>query len=373
LGSKMVFIKVENVSKTYNNQKVLDNVSFTINDKSITCILGPANAGKTTLLRIIAGLESPDNGCIKFDGKDVTHLKPIERKVAMVFQSFALYPHMTVFDNIASPLKIAKLPYNEVKKRVNEIAELLKIANLLNRKPIELSGGERQRVAIARALVRDDTEVYLLDEPLTNLDYKIREEMRAELRRILQERGKTIVIASPDPFDAFAISQYVVILYMGKVLQEGEVQKVYENPRNTLVGKILARPAMNFIEACVKRDKQSDRVFLSIEDEVLIDVTKYRELLVEDEYLLGIRPERITLSGGRMLKDYIELTVNVILTEIEGSESIVHLEWKNKRLVMFNPYIRRFNPGEKIKIGIHLEDIYIFRKGDGQLVVKYGR
>ncbi|MEM0090476.1 MAG: ABC transporter ATP-binding protein [Nitrososphaerota archaeon] len=365
----MVLIEIENVTKYYDDKKVLDNVSLMIEDKSITCILAPPNSGKTTLLKIIAGLEKPDKGAVKFDGKDVTRLLPVERKVAMVFQSFALYPHMTCFDNIASPLKIARKSQSEIVQRVREISKLLKIEHILDRRPAELSGGEKQRIAIARALIRDDVEVYLLDEPLTNVDYKIREEMRAELRRIFRERGGTIILASPDPLDAFAIARNVVIMYMGKILQTGRTREVYNRPANTLAGQIFSRPQMNLVEATLRRG--GDKVYLNLGD-VSVDVTKIKQLLSEDEYLVGIRAEKIFFVEKEVPRNVISLAANAIITEVEGSESIIHLDWDGKRLVMHCPFIKRVEPGERVQIGFKLEDLFIFRRSDGCLVARYG-
>ncbi|MEM2261379.1 MAG: ABC transporter ATP-binding protein [Nitrososphaerota archaeon] len=365
----MPLIELKNVMKYYDDKKVLDNVSLTIEDKSITCILAPPNSGKTTLLKIIAGLEKPDSGTIEFDRKDVTRLLPVERKVAMVFQSFALYPHMSCFDNIASPLRITGKSQSEIQQKVREVSKLLKIEHVLNRRPAELSGGEKQRVSIARALVRDDVEIYLLDEPLTNVDYKIREEMRAELRRIFKEKGGTIILASPDPLDAFAIAQNVVVMYMGKILQTGRTREIYNRPANTLVGQIFSRPQMNLIEATLKRS--NDKIYLNLGD-VNIDATKIKQLLTEDRYLIGIRAEKIFFVGKEIPEDTISLVANVIITEVEGSESVVHLDWDGKRLVMHCPFIKRVEPGERVQIAFKLGDLFIFKSSDGCLLTKYG-
>ncbi|MEM3066482.1 MAG: ABC transporter ATP-binding protein [Nitrososphaerota archaeon] len=358
---------VDKVSKSFNNHKVLDNISFEVKDKSLTCILGPVGSGKTTLLRILAGVESPDTGSIFFDGRDVTKTHARERNVAMVFQSFALYPHMKVYDNVASPLKIMKMNTDEIKKRVNDVAEVLKINHLLNRFPNELSGGERQRVAIARALVKN-ADLCLLDEPLTNLDYKIREGMRSELRKIFRERGCTIILATSDPLDAFAIAQYVIVMYKGKLLQMGTVQEVYTNPSNALVGNILSRPPMNFLDASLR--KSDGNLFLEIHD-VSVDVSHFREALKEEEYTVGIYPDSLFFATELPTKNVVKLRSNVILTEVEGSESIIHIEWKDKRLVMYYPHIKRLNPGDSVEVAFRLSDMYIFSKKNGELVLRY--
>jgi len=364
----MVSVRVSSISKAFAGRKILDDVSFEVKDGSFTSILGPVGAGKTTLLRIIAGVEYPDKGSIYFGDKDVTDVPARLRNVSMVYQSFALYPHMTVYENIASPLIIKNLPKQEIDKRVNEVAELLKISHLLNRFPRELSGGEAQRVAIARALAKN-ADVYLFDEPLTNLDYKIRESMRSELRRIFEELGGTIVYATSDPVDTFAMAQDVVILYGGRVMQTGPVEEVYENPKNIHTSRILARPPMNLLEVELRRE--GDKLYLDIYGN-LVDVSHLRSFLKEDEYIVGIRPEHISFvdEGGEEL---IKFPSTVIMTEIEGSESIIHLEWKGIRLVMYYPYIKRLLPGQNVVVGVEPNKLHIFSKETGELISKYGR
>ena len=364
----MVSVKVVNASKKFDGKKVLDNVTFEVKDGSFTSILGPVGAGKTTLLRIIAGVEFPDNGSIYFGDKDVTMMPAKERNVAMVYQTFALYPHMKVFDNIASPLAIRGIPKTEIEKRVKEVAELLKIDHLLSRYPRELSGGEAQRVAIARALIKK-ADVYLFDEPLTNLDYKIRESMRGELRRIFRELGGTIIYAASDPLDTFTMAQYVVILHRGKVLQTGTVEEVYSNPKNVDVSRILARPPMNLIDAELKI--RGDKYILDMKG-VEIDVSHLKDLLKEKEYIVGIRPEHLFFPTGEERK-VISFPSTVIVTEIEGSESIIHLNWEGYKLMMYYPYIKRLAPGERMIVSAKLKNLYIFSKKNGELIARYSR
>jgi len=364
----MVSVKVVNTSKKFDGKKILDDVTFEVKDGSFTSILGPVGAGKTTLLRIIAGVESPDSGSVYFGGKDVTMMPARERNVAMVYQTFALYPHMRVFDNIASPLAIRGVSKVEIEKRVKEVADLLKISHLLSRYPRELSGGEAQRVAIARALIKR-ADVYLFDEPLTNLDYKIRESMRGELRRIFRELGGTIIYAASDPLDTFTMAQYVVILHKGRVLQTGTVEDVYLNPKNMDVSRILARPPMNLIDAELKIS--GDRYILDVRG-IEIDVSHLKDLLKEEEYVVGVRPEHLFFSTGDE-KDVISFPSTVIVTEIEGSESIIHLDWKGYKLMMYYPYIRRLAPGEHLVVNVKLKDLYIFSKKSGELIARYSR
>ncbi|MGC8850153.1 MAG: ABC transporter ATP-binding protein [Candidatus Bathyarchaeia archaeon] len=362
----MATVRVENVSKIMDGKKILEEVSFEVRDKTFTSILGPVGAGKTTLLRIIAGVEAPSQGSVFFDNREVTEAPARERNVAMVYQSFALYPHLNVYENIASPLRIRKLNSRDIEKKVMEVAELLRIKDLLRRMPAELSGGERQRVAIGRALIRD-ADIYLLDEPLTNLDYKIREGMRSELRRIFQEKGGTILFAASDPLDTFAMAQYVIIIHKGRILQTGGVQEVYNHPRTTMVGKILARPPMNLLEAELK--ESNSKLFLEFSG-IHIDVSHFRDILTEREYLLGIRPDSFFFPESSN-EDALYLSATVIVTEIEGSESIIYLDWKGQRLITYYPYVKRLDPGEHVQLAVRLGDIYIFNKSTEEFITKY--
>jgi len=364
----LVSVKLENVHKTFYGKKVLDGVSLKIDDQSFTSILGPPGAGKTTLLRIIAGVEAPDEGKIYFDEKDVTELPARDRKVAMVYQSFALYPHMRVYDNIASPMKVMKLPADEINKKVKSVAEFLGIHRLLDRYPRELSGGEAQRVAIARSLTKEAT-VYLLDEPLTNLDYKLRESMRGELRRIFKERGGTIIYATPDPLDTLVMAQYVAVIRDGKIEQYGSVQEVYDKPKNSYTGRYFSFPPMNFIDSELVIRKK--KYYLQAPG-LSLEVTRLKNLLSERYYALGLRPNKIHILTEET-ENLISITLEVIITEIIGSETLVHLKYSDSRLVAHAPTIVRYEPGEKIKIGFNPNDLYIFSKETGELITQFSR
>ena len=231
-------IRIEHVTKRYGRVKALDNINAEIPLGKITVILGPSGAGKTTLLRIIAGLEEPDEGKIIIDGKDVTGLPPWERQVSMVFQTPALFPHMTAYQNIAFGLEVQGLSDDEVRERVVWAAKLTKIRHLLNKVPDQLSGGEQQRVALARALVTRP-KILLLDEPLSNLDLALREELRLELRRIQRETGITFIHVTHDQDEALELADYLVIIYGGKVVECGDPIRVYERPKSLEAAKVF--------------------------------------------------------------------------------------------------------------------------------------
>ena len=357
----MVNIIVKDLYKRFRKKEVLKGVSFEAQEGKITVLFGPVGAGKTTILRIIAGLEKPDKGKIFFGDIDVTNIPPQERNVGLVFQTFALYPHMSVYENIASPLKAMGLTQSEVDKRVKWVAELLRISNILEKRPAEISGGQRQRVAIARALVKDAT-VYLFDEPLTNLDYKIREAMRGELKKILKERGGTMIWATSDPQEALALGDNIVILYDGTVVAQGEIHEVYNKPNNTIVAKYFSYPTMNMLEGVVK--SKGDVVVVDLGFTVMEIPQAKLSLEAESKVIVGIRPTSIGISLTN--KRGIEGTV--LITEVLGSETLIHVDIEGRRLVIYVPEIFRIQPGNKIWLLLDSNQIYLFDGLTGKLL-----
>jgi len=290
-------IKIEGITKTFGQKKILDNVTFEVKSGTITSIVGPAGAGKSTLLKTIAGIEKPDSGKIIIDGKDVTNLPPKDRNVSMVFQTYALYPHMTVYENIAFPLKVKKVPVAEIDKRLKEIAEMLNITHILNRRIFEISGGEAQRTALARALIKG-SEIILLDEPLTNLDYKIREKMRGELKKIAGQSKEAVwIYATPDAREALAISSHVVVLHEGKVRQCGQIDDIYQHPKNLVVASYFSYPRLNTFECDFMRIGNESYIReLTGLFRLKIDVEQNIEHLKDKNYIVGIRPTDVKLS-----------------------------------------------------------------------------
>ncbi|RLE52516.1 MAG: glycerol-3-phosphate ABC transporter ATP-binding protein, partial [Candidatus Methanomethylicota archaeon] len=240
----MVKIHLEHVTKVFGEVVAVDDVTLTIREKEFMVLLGPSGCGKTTTLRIIAGLEEPTKGEVYIDDQPVTYLPPKDRDIAMVFQNYALYPHMKVYDNIAFPLKLRKYPKEEIDKMVKEVAEMLHIEDLLDRMPKQLSGGEQQRVALARALIRRP-KAFLLDEPLSNLDAKLRVVMRAELKRLQKELGVTTVYVTHDQAEAMTMADRIAVMKDGKVLQVGSPADVFNKPVNLFVAGFIGSPPMN--------------------------------------------------------------------------------------------------------------------------------
>lgn len=368
----MVKIVVKNITKKIGRKTVLDNVSFEVESGTITSIVGPAGAGKTTLLKIIAGVDYPDSGRILINGEDVTDLPPKDRDVAMVFQTYALYPHMKVFDNIAFPLRVKKLPENEIKQRVREIAELLGITHILDRSIYEISGGEAQRTALARALVRK-SRVVLLDEPLTNLDYKIREKMRGELKRIAKEiGGATWIYATPDAREALAIASHSVFLYNGKALQYGTTESLYSSPINLTVASYFSYPRLNTFECDFinMMDKYYVRELTGL---FRIDVTPIADKFKADRYIVGIRP--VDLKLEKTSKNVIGIPAEIKLIESMGSDTILHLESRltpssreTELDLLYPGVLTGYEIGQRIMIYFDPKDVLIFEKDTERFV-----
>ena len=357
-------IRVVGVTKVFGQKKVLDDFTATFLGRKFTCVLGMPGAGKTTLFKTIAGLMTPDKGNIYIGDRDVTALPPVQRSVGMIFQTFALYYYSTVFDNIASPLKAMKKSKDEINKEVQETARFLMIDKLLNRKPAALSGGEAQRVAIARALVRRP-KILLLDEPLTNLDYKIREEMRSEFKRMLHEMETTFIYATSDPLDVFSMASNVVVIGNGKSIQEGNVSEVYKHPANVTSASLLGAQAMNLMDCSVV--EKEDRLMLDT-GPFTIDVNQYKEKLdlrSGSELVLGIRPEHMSVSQ-KPAEEGVSFGGKVFLAEVVGSETVIHVEARRHVLKVFTPRILRPEVGEDIWVYFDPSKIHLFDKGSGR-------
>jgi len=291
----MAEIRLERVSKLFKDVRAVDDVSLTIRDGEFMVLLGPSGCGKTTLLRSIAGLEQIDGGRVHIGGRDVTNLPPRKRRIAMVFQSYAVFPHMTVFENIAFGLRMAKLPKPEIRQRTEEAAALLHISELLQRYPSQTSGGQRQRIAVARAIAMQP-EVLLMDEPLSNLDALLRLEMRAELKRLLIEIGSTTVYVTHDQVEALSMGDRVAIMNGGHLVQVGGPLEVYDSPADRFVGGFIGNPPMNFLEATPER--RGSALVARVGDAGDVPVADPPEdfgARVGRPVLLGVRAENIEL------------------------------------------------------------------------------
>lgn len=325
-------ILLENITKVFDNKVIaVDNVNLEVKDGEFFVLVGPSGCGKTTVLRIIAGLEEPTQGKVYIGDRIVNDIAPKDRNVAMVFQNYALYPHMTAFDNMAFGLKLRKVPKSEIHKRVHEAARILNIEHLLNRKPKALSGGERQRVAVGRAIVRNPS-VFLFDEPLSNIDAKLRVQMRAELSQLHQRLKTTTFYVTHDQVEAMTLGERIGVMRQGKLLQVDKAITLYNEPVNKFVAGFIGSPPINFIEGIIKLPSQNEQE-IKFESSVLSFnlPQKYRQRLqnlTSNEVILGIRPEDIYFKNpeGRSLPSF---SAKLQVIEPMGSETIVYFEINN--------------------------------------------
>ena len=309
----MANVTLKNVVKKYDTKTIINDVSLEIKDKEFLVLVGSSGCGKSTILRMIAGLEDITSGEIYIGDKCVNNVHPKDRDIAFVFQSYALYPHMSVYDNIAFPLKMRNFKKDEIDKKVKEAAEILNLSEFLNRKPKQLSGGQRQRVALGRAIVRNP-KVFLMDEPLSNLDAKLRVQMRSEIKKLHEKLQTTFIYVTHDQTEALTMGDRIVVLDKGIIQQVDEPEKIYYEPSNTFVGGFLGSPQMNFIESginngCVKFNDYE----IKLSDEQLSKLDGRKSVII------GLRPEKTDVISGN-----VELSVPVDISEMLGSEKIVY-------------------------------------------------
>ena len=319
-------VTFDQVTKTFGNSIVVDHLDLTVEDREFVVLLGPSGCGKTTTLRMLAGLEEATAGDI-FIGEDrVNDIPTQNRDVAMVFQNYALYPHMTIAQNIAYPLRVRKFERGEIERRVSRVAEMLEIGALLERRPRQLSGGERQRVALARAIIREP-RVYLMDEPLSNLDAKLRVQMRGELKRLQHELGTTTIYVTHDQAEAMTLAHRVAVMRIGKLQQFDTPMNIYNRPANRFVAEFVGSPSMNFIEGRV--DHETGK-FVSDAFTLDLDEPHLARLSGRDRVTLGIRPEHIEVSSANQ-PGWLAATVHV--TELMGNETIVFLRTGGQKII----------------------------------------
>lgn len=344
-------IELDNVSLQRDGVDFLRDVSLVIEPGVFNTLLGPTLSGKTTLLRTMAGLEKPDTGRVLDSGVDVTGTPVQKRNVAMVYQQFINYPGMTVFENIASPLRVARESRDRIKRRVQEVAELLKIEAMLDRRPAELSGGQQQRAALARALVKR-AGLVLLDEPLANLDYKLREELRNELPRILEDSGSTVVYATAEPAEALMLGGRTATLHQGRVTQFGVTHEVFRNPGDLTTARIFSDPPLNVADV-VKRGGE-----FIMDDTITWTTGDGHASLPDGDYRLGFRPHHLSLEpGGRHA---ISLEGTVQIAEISGSETYVHLDVGTHQWVSQSHGVHRLDVGQSLTVSVNPAHFMLF-------------
>ena len=355
----MADIKIDKINKYFGNVHVIKDVSLEIKSQSFTVLVGPSGCGKSTMLRMIAGLEEINSGTISIDGKVVNNLPPKERNIAMVFQSYALYPHMTVFDNMAFGLKLEKRSNDEINDRVQEAARILQIQDYLKRKPKQLSGGQRQRVAIGRAITRKP-KVFLFDEPLSNLDAALRVQMRVELAKLHDQLNATMIYVTHDQTEAMTLANDIVVLDEGVVSQKGSPMELYNNPKNLFVGGFIGSPKMNFIKSKIL-SKSSNKTEIDIPDLGKINIPKTSESSYEGDFVqIGIRPEHLLVN-----KDGDEnWESKVLVVEKLGSGTFLYLEKNGEMLVVQTDGDSKIKVGDNVKIGFDTTRCHIFDKSN---------
>ncbi len=351
----MATLQTLGLRKAFGHTTVLQGIDLSLRDGEMLVIVGASGCGKSTLLRLVAGLETPSAGRVLLADRDITALDPAERDIAMVFQNYALYPHMSVFENMAYGLRIRGLSRADIRTRVDEAAGLLGLDEMLQRKPRQLSGGQRQRVAMGRAIVRHP-QLFLFDEPLSNLDAKLRVQMRAEIRRLQRRLGVTSLYVTHDQVEAMTLGDRLLVLHEGRPSQLATPLEVFERPANTFVGGFIGAPAMNFLPARLA----SGGTAAQLDAGPLIALTDGRRAEPDGTKLtIGIRPEHLTLGEG--------LTLDVDLIEPLGSETLVHGHLRtDPDLALLVKLAGRAAGGESVQIALSPEHLHVFLAGSGQ-------
>lgn len=344
-------MSLKNIDKIVSRENHLKDIQLEFEPGSRNVILGRTLAGKTTLLRIMAGIDRPSHGKILIDGQDVTGVSVRKRSVAMVYQQFINYPSLTVYNNIASPLKVGKVHKSEIDRRVRETAEMLRIEDLLDRLPAELSGGQQQRIAIARALVKE-AQLLLLDEPLVNLDYKLREELRTELQEIFEQREAIVIYTTTEPTEALMLGGNVVVLDEGRILQTGRTPDVYHNPSTTKVAEVFSDPPINYLSCAV----QGQTACLGEVTE--FPLTSHLKSLPAAQYIFGIRSNHLSLNRTRAEDTKIQTKVE--LAEINGSETFIHVIYDGSQLVVQEDGVHPHRIGTEISVYVNPSSFFVF-------------
>ena len=348
-------ININTINKYYGDVHVIKDISLDIKSQSFTVLVGPSGCGKSTMLRMIAGLEDINSGTISIDGEVVNDLPPKQRNIAMVFQSYALYPHMTVFDNMAFGLKLEKRSKDEINERVQEAARILQIEEYLQRKPKQLSGGQRQRVAIGRAITRKP-KVFLFDEPLSNLDAALRVQMRVELAKLHDQLNATMIYVTHDQTEAMTLADDIVVLDEGIVSQKGSPMELYSNPSNLFVGGFIGSPKMNFVDS---------KILSATNDSTEIDIFGTSKITIPktssnssngDSVTLGIRPEHLLVNqdGDASWES------KVFVVEKLGSGTFLYLEKDGEPLVVETEGDSNIKVGDTVKVGFTASRCHLF-------------
>jgi multiple sugar transport system ATP-binding protein len=347
-------LSLKHLEKSFNEARIIKGIDLEVADGEFVVFVGPSGCGKSTLLRMIAGLEDVSEGEIVIGGKVVNDLPPVQRGIAMVFQSYALYPHMTVFENIAFPLRVEKLPNDEVNTRVHSAARVLQLEPRLQHRPGQLSGGQRQRVAIGRAIVRQP-EIFLFDEPLSNLDAALRSEMRIELMELHKRLGSTMIYVTHDQIEAMTMADKIVVLDAGQISQVGSPLELYHRPDNLFVAGFIGSPKMNFINGTV-RAADGTHAIVDLGKLGTIHLPRTSTALAGQAVTLGIRPEHLKLGGGDFTISVVPRIVEhlgihtVTYSDLPGGENFIGLFEGDPKVP----------EGEPMQVGFNLDQVHLF-------------
>ena len=353
----MADVVLNDLKKSYGLVEVIHGVNLTIKDGEFVVLVGPSGCGKSTLLRMIAGLESVTSGDVMIGGGYVNDLAPSERDIAMVFQSYALYPHKTVEANMSFSLKIRGTPKSEIKARVAAAAEILGLTEYLDRRPRHLSGGQRQRVAMGRAIVRNPT-VFLFDEPLSNLDAKLRVQMRAEIRELHDRLKTTTIYVTHDQIEAMTMADRIVIMQHGNIEQIGKPLELYDNPRNLFVATFIGSPAMNMFEGTVTRQAMGLAFYAN---GFALPLPQWKSLKPDMEIMYGVRPEHV-MPGEK------SIVAEISHVEPTGSETLIYSRVAGRSVVSQVRERFDFKPGDKVSLGINPDNVHLFDKSSGERI-----
>lgn len=352
-------ISLINVVKRVDGINHLTNINLSFKSSSRNVILGRTLAGKTSLLRLMAGLDRPTGGQILVDDRDVTGVSVRKRSVAMVYQQFINYPSFSVFDNIASPLKVSGVPREEIKDRVMDVARVLHLESMLDRLPAELSGGQQQRCAIARALIKD-AHLLLLDEPLVNLDYKLREELQEELKEVFSTRKAIVIYTTTEPAEALKLGGDIVVLDEGKILQTGRTPHVYRHPGTLKVAEVFSDPPINYLPGTVKDGRGI------IAQDLAMPLTGHLEDLPTGSYTWGIRANHLFFN--RQAPSDLEVPIRIDLSEINGSETFIHGQHQGFKLVVQEVGVHSMKTGTTISVFVNPSRFFVY--SDAGILVK---
>ncbi|MBD2345570.1 ABC transporter ATP-binding protein [Anabaena subtropica] len=365
----MAKVLLEDIKRRFNNVTAIEEISFEIPDGEFWVLVGPSGCGKSTILRTIAGLETATSGNLFIGDRLVNNIPARARDVAMVFQNYALYPHMTVAENIAFGLKMRKINPKIIQERVVNVARSLSLDHLLDRKPKQLSGGQQQRVALGRAIAREP-QVFLLDEPLSNLDAQLRDDTRAELKQLHQQLGITTIYVTHDQVEAMTLADKIVVLSGGRIQQIGEPQAIYARPANQMVATFLGNPPMNILPAIYKNDGFDVNGQLL---EIPVFMRENLQLRQGQSVDLGIRPEHISINNDSISTENSGLLVEVKLVEPLGRETLIRVSLPNSS-VLLNVQLGgniRLHPGDRLALQLDLNQLFVFDPKTGERILPH--